>query len=108
MGQFYCYLLKCEDNYEELDILNIKKLKFKKIVDKSRFKIFYENNIFYIEPISMFKTYGIKNDYNRNKISLIIDKNIEEYKDLLNIINSINNRLSIYLDLSDTTMISIK
>lgn len=100
------YIIKEENDYKNLDILNIKKLRFKKIENKSRFKIFYENNIFYIEPLSMFKTYGIKNDYDRNKISLIIDENIEEHKDLLKIINSIHERLSIYLDINEATIFS--
>jgi hypothetical protein len=100
------YIIKKENNYKNLDILNTKKLKFKKIENKSRFKILYENDIFYMEPLSMFKTYGIKNDYDRNKISLIIDENIEEHKDLLNIVNSIYERLSIYLDMDEKTIIS--
>lgn len=100
------YIISYENNFKNIDKIDVKKLTFKKIDNNSKIKIFYENNIFYIEPSSMFKTYGIKYDYNRNKIGLILDENIEEHKLLLNIINTIYERVSTYIELDEEIMIS--
>lgn len=105
------YNIIYDDEFKEIDHLNYKKLTIKNLNSetklKNKFKILYDNNIFYIDSECMFTTCGLNNNYDKYKIGIILDKNVDEHVDLINIINYINDKLSHYIELDNDVDISI-
>lgn len=101
------YIIKDDKELQELDFLDLDKLTFKKI-DNNRINLFYDNKIFYLDLLTIFKTYGLQNNYNRYKISIILDITLEEHKKIVELINHIYNELTEYLLLDDNDISMIK
>lgn len=76
------------------------------IIDKTsktsnRYNVLYNSKKFYIDPLNMFKSLGIKdNYYNSNsktyKIPIIVDKEIQDHHFLISIINHIHDKIEIF------------
>lgn len=101
------YIIKVDDQLHELDKIDFKKLSFKNIDVKNRINIFYdENKTFYLDPLTMFKTYGLQYKFNRYKMGIILDEKLDEHKKLIKFINYIYDTLSNYIELEDDIIIS--
>lgn len=102
------YIIKNNEQLYELDKIDLKKLLFKNLDVKNRINIFYEENkTFYLDPLSMFKTYGLQYKFNRYKIGIVLDEKIDEHKKLIKFINYIYDTLSNYIELDDDINISM-
>lgn len=103
--------MKCiiKDNKElkELDVIDLNKLTFKKL-GNNKINLFYDDKIFYLDLLTIFKTYGLQNNYNRYKISIILDITLEEHKKIVELIKYIYNELSEYLLLDNNDISMIK
>jgi hypothetical protein len=101
------YIIKDNDQLYELDKIDFKKISFKNIDVKNRINIFYEENkIFYLDPLTMFKTYGLQYKFNRYKIGIILDEKLDEHKKLIKFINYINDILNNYIEFKDNIIVS--
>lgn len=102
------YIIKDDEQLYELDKIDLKKLLFKNLDIKNRINIFYEENkTFYLDPLTIFKTYGLHYKFNRYKIGIILDEKLDNHKNLINFINYIYDTLSNYIELNDDITISM-